>query len=104
MGASSNIIGVRDLRQDFDRKWDALQSCKKAGVLFPKELQKYFDLDGDEDRVLEEKELYEREKLTFSLEGKPGVKTWDAEMEDGFEVDLKKLPKDITKIRFYTSY
>ncbi|MEE9214814.1 MAG: hypothetical protein V3U54_08490 [Thermodesulfobacteriota bacterium] len=104
MGASSNIKGIRDLRQDFDKKWDALQACKKAGVLFPKQIQEYFGLDGDEDRVLESKECYEDEKLTFNLEGKPGVKVWNAEMEDGFEVDLTKLPKDVTKIRFYTSY
>ena len=104
MSISSNIIGVRDLRQEFDKKWDALQACKKAGVLFPKQLQDYFDLDGDDDRVLEDKSYYEGEKLTFILTGKPGVKEWGAEMEEGYEVDLTKLPKDVKKIRFYTSY
>ena len=104
MSISSNIIGVRDLRKEFDKMWDALQACKKAGVLFPKQVQKYFDLDGDEDRVLEDKSYYEGTKLTFSLTGKPGVTTWDADMEEGYEVDLTKLPKDVKKIRFYTSY
>lgn len=104
MSVSTVIVGVRDLRQEFDKMWAAAKACEKAKITFPKEIQKYFDLDGDEDIVLESKECYEDEKLTFNLAGKPGVKTWSAEMEEGYEIDLKKLPKDVTKIRFYTSF
>ena len=84
--------------------WDAANACLKAGVVIPKEIQKYFSLDGDEDRVLELKNVYEDELLTFSLDGKPGVSDYSDDMQEGYEIDLKKLPKDVTKIRVYNSY
>ena len=103
MSISTIIVGVRDLRKEFDKMWTVAKACEKAKITFPKEVCDYFIIDADQ-KELDDKSCYEQEKLTFDLKGKPGVKTWSADMEEGFEVDLTKLPKDVKKIRFYNSY
>ncbi len=100
MSMSTSIVAVRDMRQQFDKMWAAKEACEKAGIDYPEELKKYFGSNIDYDL----KESAEQEMLTYSLSGKPGVVQWGTEMREGYEVDLRKLPKDVKIIRFYNAY
>ncbi len=80
-----------------DEKWKAMKSvydsCEAAGIEPPAEVNKYFEYDRPDDTGVE----VEIKKL-------PACKEYSAEMIEGYEVDLKALPKDITHIRFCVSY
>lgn len=98
MSMSTYIEGVRDFKVAFDKMWAAAKACEAARVPFPEEIREYFSLEKDSD--LSVKEYHESDKLVFDLSDKPGVESY----EGGYEVDLRKLPKDVTKIRFRNSW
>jgi hypothetical protein len=66
--------------------WDA---CKKAGVEPPKEVRDFFGYGPPDDAGVEVK-----------LE----LREWHDDSRSGYELDIDKLPKNITVIRFYNSY
>lgn len=70
--------------------WD---SCAEAGIDPPDEVEKYFEGEPPDDSG-----------VLVELEKHPAVKEYNEEMRDGFEVNLSKLPKDITILRFTISY
>jgi len=70
-----------------------LTMCKKENVSLPKETADYFGTCDEPE-----------EKLQFILKRDDHYTKWQDEMREGFEVDLTKLPKEVTKIRFYNSY
>lgn len=101
MGMSTSIIGVRDLRQQFDKMWKAKEACEQAGIGYPEEVKKYFV-----DYINESKPAVESEMLHFDLKNTSGVTLYnnpDA-ASVGYEVDIRKLPKDVKIIRFYNSW
>ncbi len=100
MGMSTSIVAVRDLRETFDKMWAAKEACEEAGIDYPEELKKYFGSNIEYDC----KDSAEQEMLTYSLSGEPGVVQWGAEMQEGYEVDLRKLPKDVKIIRFFNAF
>lgn len=84
-----------------DAKWKAMKAaydaCTLAGVAIPKEVDAFFEGDvPDPAGVLID--------LRYSEAGPDGWKDHPClrETEDdwGYEVDLSKLPKDVTTIRF----
>lgn len=89
MGMSTNIIGFRAP----DEKWKAMKaiydSCKAAGVGVPSEVELFFENGKPDER---------------GVEIKIEVAEWVNEYSSGYEVDLKKLPANLTHIRFYNSY
>lgn len=98
MGMSSHVVGVKPP----DDKWKQMKAvwdvCTKAKVEIPLDVIKFFNGETPDDKG-----------VIVNLESKMdlnsnAVKGYHAEMIDGFEVDLKLLPKDITILRFYNSY
>lgn len=91
MGMSSHVIGIRAPDSKWQRMkaiWDA---CDLAEVNVPDEVLDYFE--GEEPNPL---------GVEVELNG--CVNGVDEEGQDGFVVDLSKLPKDITHIKFYNLY
>ena len=66
--------------------WDA---CEKANVPKPKEINEYFDWKKPDPAGVQ-------------VEVKTSEYTDDG--TDGLEIDLTKLPKDVTTLRFCVSY
>jgi len=89
MSMSTHIIGFKAP----DDKWIAMKSawdaCEKAELSIPEGVLKYFDGEKPDPRGVEVK-----------LE----LKGWHDNYREGFEIEVKTLPKDITHIRFYNSY
>jgi hypothetical protein len=102
MGMSSRIQGIREPDEKFKKFIKIIKSLEDAGLSWedaPEEIQKFFDYDepNHEGILIEMGSTYGRilhESVTLHKE----------EMEDGFVVDISKLPKNITKIRFVNNY
>ena len=91
MGMSSHVIGIKPA----DRKWKSMKAawdaCEEAGVDAPEEVLKFFDHEDPD-------------PTGVTVDIKSATKGWSIEGCDGFEVNLKKLPADVTVIRFFNSY
>ena len=69
------------------------ESCEAAAVPAPKEVCAFFD-DMPPDP----------EGVVIPLSSHECVSEWYGTDEVGFQVDLSKLPKDVTVLRFYNSW
>lgn len=93
MGASQHVVGFRppdDKWLKMKAIWDA---CTAAGMPIPREVEKFF---GDSDP--------DPQGVEVPLRNTPCCAEYSADMQDGFEIDVRKLPEDVTIIRCYTSY
>ncbi len=96
MSSHTNVIGFKPPDEKWRKMKAAYDACTEAGLDPPKEVEKFFEgrIPDDNGVVLE-----------CGVLMKCGAATkWVADMEVGFEVDIKKLPPDVTKLRFYVSY
>ncbi len=93
MGISTHVIGFKAP----DDKWKAMKviydACSAAGIAPPEEVSKYFEWDTPDDQGVEVK-----------LQNTLCCAKWSRDMYDGFEIDVRKLPADVTHIRFFNSY
>ena len=93
MSMSTYVVGFRPP----DEKWKQMKSiydaCTKANVLVPGEVEDFFNGEPPDPQGVE----VELEKLG-------AVTPWRDDMQEGFEVEVAKLPKDVKIIRFYNSY
>ncbi len=78
--------------QPADEKWFKMKEiwdkCKEMDIYPPKEVEQYFDLEyPDSDGKL------------IDITEQEYVKEYTAEMVDGYEIDISKLPKNTKLIR-----
>ena len=104
MSMSTDLIGLMDKDDVFRNHKNVLAACKKAKISLPKETAEYFDVadyPNDWEYAAENAE----EKLFVELEeGKHFKLIEENHPECGFEVFVKKLPKEVTKLRFENSW
>jgi len=84
-----------------DEKWKKMKAvwdaCEAAGTDPPDDVEKFFNGESpDEMGVLISLDSYKK----FH----PSLKEYSAEMQNGYEVDLTKLPPEVKIIRFVNSY
>lgn len=89
MGMSSHVVGFRAP----DEKWQKMKAiydaCEAGKISVPDEVENFFDgMPPDPSGV----------------EVRIPTTPFRREMQEGFEVDIKNLPADITAIRFYNSW
>ena len=93
MGACSCIKGFKPP----DEKWHKMKAvrdaCLKAKINTPKEVDDFFDGKTPDEKGVE-----------VDLKSLPCCKKWNVDYAEGYEIDVSKLPKDVTIIRAYTSY
>jgi hypothetical protein len=93
MGMSTHVVGFRPPDEKFKamkRIWDA---CDAASIEAPEEVREFFGhCDPDEAGV------------EVDLEKRGCVRPFNDDSQEGFEVDIAKLPKDVTIIRFWNSW
>lgn len=98
MGMSTHIKGFTpDTDATYQRHKKVLIVCLEADVQLPKETAEYFGSTTAYEELLDEK---------LEIELKEGVhyENWSDESSQGFEVDLTKIPKGVTKLRFYNNW
>lgn len=70
--------------------WDA---CERANIVCPPEVSQFFN--------------HERPDLAgvlVRIEGTAAVTEYSGDMVDGYQIDITKLPPNLTIIRVYNSY
>ena len=93
MSVSVNLVGFRPA----DKKWAQMKAvwdaCEAAGIEAPSEVDEFFNYDPPNDAGVEV-ELEEHECCSQYRES--GI--------DGFDIDVSKLPDDVTLVRFFISW
>lgn len=98
MGMSTHIKAfIPETDSTYQKQLAVFKACQNAGVSLPKETAQYFGCE-------EPYEGLEEEKLEFKLEKGVHYIKFCKNADEGFEIDLKKLPKEVSKIRFFNSY
>lgn len=93
MGMSTHVIGIGRADDKHKRMFKAYEACIAADVPVPDDINEYFDYDTPNE-MGREIELRRGDSCT----------EYKAEMRDGYDIEIAKLPKDITHIRFFNSY
>lgn len=85
MSAYYFVRGIMDPTDDYKKKYAAFKACKEAGIEIPQQLWDYFNNDTPyEDGI--------SMKIPFEKKEEVGCST--------YEVDLKKIPPQVTKVQF----
>ncbi len=95
MGMSTSVIGIKPPGAKWKQMKAVYDACCDAGLPCPEEVDEFFDFAGPDEKgvVVSESDML---KLC--------VKEYNEESGSGFEVDLAKVPKDVTIIRFVNSW
>lgn len=93
MGMSMHVVGFKPADDKFKKMKAVWDACKQAGISLPTEAVQFFDGNPPDERGVR-------------VDIRDSDCAWDYESQScrGFEVDVKKLPKDVTIIRFIVSY
>ena len=89
MSTSIFVVGFKPPDDKWKKNKAVWDACKQAGIKIPKEIEEYFDW---------------RDPDPAGVEVKIKASEYTAEDIDGLEVDLTKLPKDVTTLKFCVSY
>jgi hypothetical protein len=93
MGMSTHVVGFRPP----DEKWKKMKAvwdaCEAAGTDIPKDVERFFNGESPDDQG-----------VAIDIKDHACCESYDGDGSQGFEIDLKKLPPDVTIIRFYNSY
>ena len=94
MGMSTHVVGFRPPDERFKKLMKIYQLCREAGEVPPQGVMDFFNDEDPDPRGVQ-----------VNLEKSGCLKGWRGESGDqGYEVDLTKLPKDVTVLRFYNSW
>lgn len=93
MGMSTHVVGFKPPDDKWKKMKAVYDACRAADINCPEDVDDFFCNGEPDDRGVE-----------FSIEKYPCTKKYNEETSSGFEIDLKKLPADVTIIRFYNSY
>ncbi|MCP4569145.1 MAG: hypothetical protein GY841_16345 [FCB group bacterium] len=91
MGMSTSIVGIRPPGKKWKKMKAIYDSCKDGDIEVPEIVEEFFDYEEPDEKGV----IIDLEDI---------AENWGSEYAEGFEIDTKKLPKDITVIRFYNSY
>ncbi len=93
MGMSTHVKGFRPPDEKWKKMKAAWDACEAAGTAIPKEVLEFFDHEPPDSAGVE-----------IELEEEECCAEYRDDCRDGFEIDVTKLPKGLTLIRFYNSY
>lgn len=93
MGMSTHVRGFRPPDDKWSKMKDVWDSCVKANVPIPIEVEDFFDGTSPDTSGIE-----------INLEEYCCCEHWEDNMCEGFQIDLDKLPSVVKFIRFYNSY
>jgi len=93
MGMYTFVRGFREPDEKWLKMKAVWEACEEAATDIPDDVIDFFD-DEEPDEA----------GITVDLEEHECCKKYEAEGDSGYEIDISKLPKNITKIRFYNSW
>jgi hypothetical protein len=93
MGMSTHVDGIKASEAKWKKMKKVWDTCAEAGVDIPSEVRDYFEDENPDDAG-----------VVVDLEGTDAVSKYSADGSSGFVIELNKLPKDLTHIRFFNSW
>lgn len=93
MSMSTHVVGIRPADDKWQKMKAVYDACMAAKTTVPKEVMAFFDHEPPD-----------KSGVRVEIEKLDCVTRYSDDMREGFEVDIKKLPADVTVIRFYNSY
>ncbi len=99
MSRSTYIKGCRPPDAKWSKMKAAYDACQLAGVAVPDEVEKFFNGEPPDPSGVEVA------LMDYGNAKKRGIVTaYRDDAREGYEVDVTKLPKDVTLIRFVNSW
>lgn len=90
----SMIKGIKAPNEKWRKMKQVYDACIGVGVEIPNEVSEFFNGDPPDDSG-----------VIIDLDDHESVMKWDdGDMREGFQVEIAKLPKNLTHIRFVNSY
>lgn len=96
MGMSTHVVGFKPPDDKWRKMKAAYEACQMAGIDPPEEVEDFFDGEPPDDNGVEIDES--------ALAESGALREWKDEYREGFEIDVPKLPPDVTVVRFYNSW
>jgi len=93
MGMHTSVYGIKPAGKKFKEMEKIYHLCNEQGITIPDEVDDFFDGETPDSKG-----------VVVELNTNRGVSEYHEEMQEGIEVDLSMLPKDIRIIRFVNSY
>lgn len=92
MSMSTYIQGLKPKTEEYEKKLSIYNACKEINITPPEEILRFFDGEVCKEGIITELP-------------KEAIQNYaDDCCRDFYEVDLTKIPSDVTKIRFVNSY
>lgn len=91
MSMASYVQGLKPKTEEYEKKLHIYNACEEINITPPDEILNFFDGEVCEEGILTELPT-------------EAVRNYADDYRDFFEVDLTKIPSDVTKIRFVNSY
>lgn len=95
MGMSTHVVGIKEPTEEYRKKYEAYRACDAAGVTPPKEIVDFFD--GVDFKYVDPTGM----KVNLD---KSCVHDWKADMSEGYEIEVAKIPAGVTRVRVYNSW
>lgn len=92
MGMSTHVIGFRPPDDKWKKMKHIYDACMEGGIDVPDEVDNFFNGEPPDDQGVE----VDLDDCLTEYD--------DKDYRAGYELDVKKLPKDVTIIRFYNSW
>jgi len=93
MGMSTSVIGIRPSDDKFKKMYKAYMACEELGIEPPDIVRAFFENDTPDEKG-----------VVVWLDEHICCQEYTNDYQQGYEVYLDKLPKDIKIIRFVNSY
>lgn len=106
---STHVCGLKD-NAEHEKHVTVWEFCMQQKVSLPKETAEYFGWESHEAEGIDPKQMNDgeiEEMLEVSerdLISHGCLKEWGDDSRTGFELDVSKIPKDVTRIGFFNSY
>lgn len=96
MGMSTYVQGFKPADAKWKRMKAVYDACEEAKVAVPDEVDDFFNGEPPDPAGVEVDE--------HQLKKCGAAKDWRDDSREGIEIDITKLPKDITVLRFVNSW
>jgi transaldolase len=93
MGMSTHVVGIKPPDKVWKTMKQAWDACEAAKVPVPDEVLEFFNHEKPDDAG-----------VIVEIDESEAVSKYSEDGVEGFDVDIKKLPQDVTVVRFYNAY
>ncbi len=99
MGMSMSVKVFKPANEKWRKMKAIWDSCQQAGIETPPEVDKYFNGESPDEAGVKAGYFSDMDNKFPDW-----LKRYSVDMQDGFEIDTTKLPKDVSVVRFVCSY